>query len=278
MGRFTSISAAILTRHGRFSGTSGRPWLIVSQAGTDQLNKVMLSTDTVGSVRRGECIYYYQPLPAEGGGELSDELTGPGDLYVRLATTSSDLWEPELAIVWGTSKKRGTVPLALDLDLRGGLSTNPREGAVSLPVRRVREGDDDTTIHRLLLVIVTYDAPYAGTDDPILLRVTTQAGMAVDHVVTDTPQTDLEIDTSNVYSIPVDEPFRRGELRDAKPTEIRLTILGTDKWVPKKMFLFGLDHPSGAPESVVTLVRSHDPGPLSADPTEGVPSLYLPLQ
>lgn len=278
MTHFTSISAAVLTRHGRFSGTSGRPWLIVSQAGVDQLNKPMLSVGTVGRMRRGECLYYYQPLPADGGGEISDELTGPGDLYVRLATTSQDLWEPELAAVWGNSKEMGTVPLALDLDLRCGLSTDPNEGAVSLPVRRVSVGDDETAIHRLLMVVVTYDAPYAGTDDPIALRVTTPRGTAVDHMITDTPQTDLEIDTSNVYLLPVEEPFSRGELRDAESAEIRLTIHGTDKWVPKKIFLFGLGQPSEAPESVVTLVRSHDPGPLSADPREGVPSLYLPLQ
>jgi hypothetical protein len=278
MDLFTSISAAIRTRHGRFSGTSARPWIVVNQSGVDLLNNAMLSTGTVGSVRRGESLYYYQPLPVERRGDLSDDRIGPADLYIRLSTTSSDLWEPELAIVWGSSKQHGAVPLALDMSLVQGLSCDPAEGVVSVPVRRVYAGTDDTLIHSLLLVLVTYDAPYAGTDDPISLRVMAPEGKAVDHIISDTPQTDLEIDTANIYEVPVDSPFSRGELRKSEAAEIKLSIHGSDKWVPKKIFLFGLDHPPERPEHVVLLSRMYDPGPLSADPSEGVPSLILPVE
>jgi hypothetical protein len=147
----------------------------------------------------------------------------------------------------------------------------------SLDIRRVIAGAGETLIRRLLLVVVTYDAPYAGTDDPIWVRVRTDAGVAAHHVVTDTPQTDLEIDTANIYELPVEVPFTKGDLVHSDKGEIRLGIHGSDKWVPKRVLLFGLDEASSAPRSVVSLVRLSDPGPLSADPTEGVPSIVLPL-
>ena len=277
MGQLTSISAAVRTRYGRFSGTSGYPWIIVNQSGIDLLNNPMLSTGTVGSLHRGESLYYYQSLPREGGPESNDVLTSPGDLYVRIATTSSDRWDPELMIVWATSKQEVVLPLAIETDMTASLSTNPREGSISVPIRPAQGGTDETVIERLLLVVVTYDAPYAGTDDAISLQVTTPDATPVNYVITDTPQTDLEIDTANVYEIPVDSPFQRGQLRGAEGAQIRLTIHGSDKWVPKKLFLFGLDRPNTRLPSVVPLVKIRDPGPLSANPAEGVPFIALPV-
>lgn len=276
MGIITSIAAAIRTHDRRFSGTKSRPRLVVNQAGSDCVNQAMFSPETVGSVLRGQSLYYYQRLPVEGMGELRDDLIGPGDIYVRLATTSHDKWEPELAIVWGRSKERGTIPLAMELDLAQGLSASDQEGTVSIPVRRVELGANDWEIRRMLLVVVTYDAPYSGTDDPIWLRVRTPEGRVAYHIITDTPQADLEINTANTYEVPVDTPFTKADLLDG-PGDITLGILGSDKWVPKKIFLFGLDQPSETPRYVVPLVRMYEPGPLSADPTEGVPAITLPL-
>lgn len=275
MGQLTSISAAVRTRHGRFSGTAGPPWIIVNQSGVDLLNNPMLSSGTVGCCRRGETLYYYQPLPLEDRARGDDERIGPDDLYVRIATTSSDRWEPELMIVWATSNQKGTVPLAIEMDMANTLSANSRKGSISVPIPRTRLGTNETWIERLLLVVVTYDAPYAGTDDSISLQVQTAAGVLVDHVITDTPQTDLEIDTANIYEIPVDSPFQRGQLM-REEGEVKLTLHGSDKWVPKKLFLFGLDR-AERPSSVVPLVKIRDPGPLSANPAEGVPFIKLPV-
>jgi hypothetical protein len=182
------------------------------------------------------------------------------------------------SLVWGSSKTLGTIPLALETDVEYVLSSDPGEGVMSAPLGRVYAGTDDTLIRRLLLVVVTYDAPYAGTDDPISLRITTKQAKVAEYVISDTPQTDLEIDSANIYEVPVDAPFRRSELRESEAAEVKLTIHGSDKWVPKKIFLFGLDQPTEKPETVVPLVRAYDPGPLSADPTEGVPSLILPVE
>jgi hypothetical protein len=275
MGAFTSIAAAICTRDRRFSGGSAWPWLVINQGDADCVNQTVLPPQAVGRIKRGECLYYYETLPLEGLSDLRDDLTGPGDLYVRLVTCSSDLWEPELALVWGRSREKGIIPLALDMDLPHGLSCNKREGFPSVPIRRVSCGADDRPIHRLLLVLVTFDAPYAGTDDPISLSITTDRGPVVHHVVTDTPQTDLEIDTANIYDIPVNVPFTKGELAASEAGEMALGIRGSDKWAPKKLFLFGLDEASGQPNHVVPLARMIEPGPLSLNASEGVPAISL---
>lgn len=277
MGAFTSISAAIRTRTGRKSGSSASARLTVIQRGRDVLDREMKSAETVGSLRRSECLYYFEALPLEGVDNLSDDLVGPADLQVLLGFDGIGSWEPELALVWARSRERGTIPLALDMKLTGTLSGDERVGVPSLEVRRIYAGAGDTHVRRLLLVVVTYDAPYAGTDDPIWVRIKTDAGVVAHHVVTDTPQTDLEIDTANIYEMPVQVPFTKDDLSCSDAGEIRLGIHGSDKWVPKRVLLFGLDELSGVPHAVVPLVWLSDPGPLSADATEGVPSIELPL-
>lgn len=277
MGTFTSISAAVRTRTGRRSGTSASARLIIIQRGRGLFERAMKSAETVGSLRRSECLYYNDTLPPGQGTQLTDEAIGPDELQVRLAFDDSGSWEPELALVWARSREAGTIPLALDMQLTAKLSGDERVGVPSVDVRRVTVGTGDMPIKRLLLVVVTYDAPYAGTDDPIWVRVTTDAGIVAHHVVTDTPQTDLEIDTANIYELPVEAPFAKDDLARGDAGEIRLGIQGSDKWVPKRVLLFGLDEASGAPHTVVPLVRLSDPGPLSADATEGVPSILLPI-
>jgi hypothetical protein len=277
MGLFKSISAVFRTHSQRFSGTSAKPWLIVNQDGIDRVNRPVISIGAVGSLQRGQCFYFYHSLRENSEDELRDDRIGPGDLYCRVATTSKDLWRPELVFVWGRSQELGTIPLALErLEAPLELSEDPREGLISVPIRRVAPGKRDTVVRRLLVILVTYDAPYAGTDDPLWLRVQTAEGVATHEMITDTPQTDLEINSANAYELPVERPFTRADLM-AEGAEVRLGIHGSDKWVPKKIFIMGLDQPRGRPERVVPLVRAHDPGPLSADPTEGAPSLRLPL-
>ena len=277
MGYFASISAAIRTANQRFSGTSARPSLVVNQHGVDRLNEPLVTHTTVGELKRAQSIYCLHSLRDRPQMEVRDDLVGPDDLYVRLTTDSSDLWRPELVMVWGWSRERKTVPLALEMNLRHALSLDAKEGISSIPVRRVEVGDSEMPIERLLLVVVTYAAPYAGTDDPIWLRVMTPEGPATHNLITDTPQADLEINSANIYEMPVARPFNRKEV-ESGAGEIRLGISGSDKWVPRIIILFGLEGAAGDPDRVVSLSRVCDPGPLSTDPKEGVPSLPLPLE
>jgi hypothetical protein len=277
MGCFASISAAIRTADQRFSGTGARPSLVVNQGGVDRLNQPLLTHTTVGELKRAQSIYCLHSLRDLPQTEVIDDLVGPDDLYVRLATNSTDLWRPELVMVWGWSRECKTVPLALDMNFRHALSLDPKKGVSSVPVRRVEAGGSEMPIERLLLVVVTYAAPYAGTDDPIWLRVTTADGPVTHHLITDTPQADLEINSANIYEVPVIRPFNRKEV-EGGAGEIRLGISGSDKWVPRIVMLFGLEGAAGDPDRVVSLARVCDPGPLSTDPREGVPSLPLTVE
>jgi hypothetical protein len=276
MGVFASLSVAIRTANERFSGTGARPWLVVNQRGADRVNTPLFAPTTVGELKRGQSIYTMHSLRDLPRAELSDVQVDPGEVYVRLATTSTDLWRPDLIMVWGWSRQLRTIPLALDMNPTFTLSLDPKEGVSSGHVRHVKKGSNEMPIDKLLLVVVTYAAPYAGTDDPIWLRVNTPDGPAVHHTISDTPQADLEINTANIYEVPVTRPFAKKEVED-DAGEIRLGIHGSDKWVPRTILLFGLVGGTD-PDHVVPLVRLCDPGPLSADPTEGAPSVKLPIE
>jgi hypothetical protein len=131
-------------------------------------------------------------------------------------------------------------------------------------------------INRVLLVTGT-GRDSAATDSPVRVRITNQSGtLVVDHTIPDTPQADFEGFEGNVYFVPVITPFRRSQLTDAS---VELSIGGDDVWRPIVVVLFGLDTGSGQPTEMVPLVHLHPwPfGPLSTDPSEGVPSAVLPL-
>ena len=70
-----------------------------------------------------------------------------------------------------------------------------------------------------------------------------------------------------------DVPFTRGDV--ISNGEITINVLGTDAWLPKMLFLYGLDTPSGRPNEVVRLVSITDwtLGSLSSQ----VPPVSLPL-
>ena len=55
--------------------------------------------------------------------------------------------------------------------------------------------------------------------------------------------------------------------------------LGTDAWLPMRVFVFGLDTEEGRPGEVVTLsaIPKWDLGWLSTDPSEGASSVPLPI-
>ena len=92
MGVFASLSIAIRTANERFSGTGARPWLVVNQRGADRVNRPLFAPTTVGELKRGQSIYTMHSLRDLPQTELSDNQVDPGEVYVRLATTSTDLW------------------------------------------------------------------------------------------------------------------------------------------------------------------------------------------
>ena len=117
----------------------------------------------------------------------------------------------------------------------------------------------------------------SGTDSPIRLQITAGGNIVLDQEIGDTQQDDLEKQTANWYPLDVLVPFARGDV--LSNGSIRLSILGSDAWVPSSLFVFGLDTANGGPNEVVTLVSipEWDIDVLSMDASEGSASVLLPL-
>ena len=115
------------------------------------------------------------------------------------------------------------------------------------------------------------------TNSPIELQITAGGNLVLSQKIPDTTQDDEEQYTANWYFFNT-APFTRGDV--LSNGEIRLkNILGTDAWVPKTLFVFGLDTPEGRPNEVVPLVAIPNwaLGTLSSDEDEGKPSIPLPV-
>ena len=128
------------------------------------------------------------------------------------------------------------------------------------------------------MLVWTQDlTPGAGTDSPIQLEIIAAGNLVLRQDVPDTPQTDLEGNVNNWYSLNANVPFTRDDVLSSG--RITLRILGEDAWLPGQLFLFGLDTAAGRPNEVVSLVSmvGWNLGWLSNEVGEGTPSLDLPV-
>lgn len=203
---------------------------------------------------------------------------------VRIGVRDDDAWAPEDILVFGHSllefQSDVAVPLVMETGLSGFLSTDPSEGALTLPLRRVDPGTSDTVIRRVLLLVHTQWASRGtdtGTDSAIQLEVFAGENLVLREEIHDTSQSDLEKAMSNWYVMDAPVPFTRGEVQAGG--RIVLSILGDDAWKPQMLFVFGLDTASGRPNQVVSLVSRPIWGHrwMSADASEGDPSVTLPV-
>jgi hypothetical protein len=158
------------------------------------------------------------------------------------------------------------------------LSTDPSEGPLTVPLRRVEPGTSDTVIRRVLLLVHTQWATRGtdtGTDSAIQLEVFAGENLVLREEIDDTSQSDLEKAASNWYVMDAPVPFTRGEVLGGG--RIVLSILGDDAWKPQVLFVFGLDTASGRPNQIVSLVSLPVWGPrwMSTDTSEGDPSVDL---
>lgn len=195
---------------------------------------------------------------------------------IRLGIRTDDAWGPQHVLLLGRGQRR-VIPIAMETDLDRWLSTDSKEGKLTMPLRLVREGTSSTLIRRVLLLVYTESGADVETDNPITLTIVAGGNTVARETISDTPQDDLEQYTANWYPVHVDVPFTRGDV--ASNGEIRLAIGGTDAWRPKTVFVYGLDTDNGRPNEVVPLVAIPEwsLGSLSTDPAEGETSVRLPL-
>jgi len=201
------------------------------------------------------------------------------DSSIRVGIRGSNAWWPQHVFVFGRTvasfEPSRTIPLAW----RGEapwekVSTDRSEGKLTVPVPLVRLGDSSSVIRSVLLLVQTR----SGTDSRIRLEITAETNVVLDREIGDTPQDDLETGAANWHRLEATAPFTHGDLL-SNTSSIRLSILGSDAWLPERVFLFGLGSPAGGVGEMVTLVSipEWDRGPLSTDLDEGTPSFLLPL-
>jgi hypothetical protein len=219
----------------------------------------------------------------DGGSQLetpfdSAQLTNSS---VRIGARGDDAWALGDVFLFGHSMAEFNsgvaVPLVMETGLTDFLSTDPSEGPLTVPLRRVDPGNSSTIIRRVLLLVSTQwvHGGDSSTDSPIQLEVFAGANLVLREEIDDTSQSDLESNTSNWYVMDTLVPFTRGEVQAGG--RIVLSILGDDAWKPIWLFVFGLDTASGRPNQVVSLVSRPVWGPrwMSTDTSEGDPSVEL---
>jgi hypothetical protein len=205
---------------------------------------------------------------------------------VRIGIRGDDAWSPADILLFGHSQAEFdsgvAVPLALETGLTEFLSTDPSEGPLTVPLRRVDPGTSSTIIRRVLLLVHTqwsggglFPGGDTGTDSAIQLEIFAGENLVLREEIDDTSQSDLERGTSNWYVMDTLVPFTRGEVQTGG--RIVLSILGSDAWKPMALFVFGLDTASGRPNQVVSLASRPVWGPrwMSTDAGEGDPSVDL---
>ena len=223
-------------------------------------------------------------LDGQAGIESSNVLNTPFESAglthssVRVGIRGDDAWAPEHVLLIGrtqSSFKPGQIlALAMETEISSWLSSNSDEGHLTLRLRLVSPGSSGTLIQRVLLLIYT-DAgdEDVQTESSIELQIAAGGGIVLSQTITD----DLDQLTARWYFLDVTTPFTQADM--VANGSISLRILGTDAWLPKTIFVFGLDTASGRPNEVVTLasVPEWDLGWLSTDLNEGSPSVQLPL-
>ena len=204
----------------------------------------------------------------------SNQLTNSS---VRLGLRGDDAWAPQHVLTIGRAQSDfqpgRTVALAMETDIDRSLSADNDEGHLTMPIRLVGAGNDATVIRRVLLLVYTDRESDADTESDVTLQIAASGHLMVDEKITH----DFDRVRAYWHFFDAASPFTRADI--ASKGSIHLGILGTDAWLPKTVFIFGLDTGTGRPNEVVTLVAipKWDLGWLSTDPHEGASSLALPI-
>ena len=278
------IWISILTKGDEDAGTNEGITLKISTQNTTRIDRyIPYSNDTNRTgpgfedqpyLDRKEANLYH--IPVRGTNIVPEDLFSD-DAEVLLGIKGDNAWAPQHIFLWGeTAHTRQVFPLVIETDIEPWLSTDSSEGPEFLQLRTIQKGDAAMTINRLLLVTLTEGTsrddsiwtdpnPYFGTDDPVHIEISRQGETVVSYEIADSPQTDFDSGFANMYFFPAKAPFSKAELDSES---IVLTLGGQDEWVPRKLFLFGLNTAEGRANAIVPLVYL-DYWPFGAMRTEG---------
>ena len=269
---FNSLFLAFLTKNEDDAGTSNTFNLTVNVAGDDILDR-----DFGTDVDDGAASWLWSdtlPAPFDSSGLTNSS--------IRLGVRDDDAWAPQEVLLFGQAEPDfqpgRIVALAMETDVQHWLSTDLSEGNLTMPLRLVSPGTSATVIRRVLMIVETVWSDLFGdtaTDSPIELEVRAGGNVVLKQEIDDTSQDDLEKGVTNWYVLDAAVPFTRADV--LANGGITLRILGSDKWRPGPLFLFGLDTATGRPNAVVNLNAEplRDLGWMSTDTSEGSPEAEL---
>lgn len=192
---------------------------------------------------------------------------------LRLGIRTDDAWGPRAVLVLGRTERR-TIALAMETDVERWLSTDRSEGKLTMPIRLVSQGSSSTLIRRVLFLVHTsWQGEDPETTSPVELQIAAGGNLVLVEEIHET----LKTNRANWFLFDAPIPFTRGDV--LSNGSISLKIHGSDAWLPKVLFLYGLDTAAGRPNEVVHLVSipEWDLGRLSTDSQEGKSSVALPV-
>jgi hypothetical protein len=256
---------AALTRDEEDAGSNNRLNLTVNLQNGD-----IFDEDFTGLAKRSAGIEESPPLttPFE-----ANALTHSS---IRLGIRGDDAWGPQHVLLIGRTESAftpgRTIALAMETDLSLWLSSDASEGQLTMRMRLVGAGSSTTVIRRVLFLVYTGGGSNVGTENSIVLQIAAGGALVLDRKITD----DLNPNMARWYFLDVEAPFTKGDIAS---DGIILSILGTDAWLPERVFVFGLDTVTDRPNEIVTLVSIPEwaLGRLSTDHTEGNSPIPLEL-
>lgn len=275
MGLLSRLWVAMRTQDIDDADTDDSLVLIINEDGVDKLHHTF--PDTSQSDQDQGLPNLYQ-VDVGGKNIRSENLTNSS---IRMAIRGSDLWHPQLVLVWGEESPGGPViPLGLEVDIEKGISTELDDGNTSFPLRRIGALGNDTKLKQIMIALTTAKGEETGTDNQVEIELSFAGQPKWVHNFGD-----LESKEAGLGFFP-EFQFDGGPEPTRNTLEsVSLRITGDDAWSPGSFFVFALEETyfpgagSRRPAAILPLVQipRWEVGPLSTDPTEGSETVSLPL-
>jgi hypothetical protein len=276
-----SLNLAVFTRNVSYAHTRDWLYVTINIDGNDVVSSVTLQRGILpdNTIHRNKASIVIVPDTIDEPIAFdSNSLTNSS---IRVGITGDNMWVPEHILLTGPeATSRQHIPLAFEWDIHTTLSADFTDAEdpharLSIPIRLVGLGGINTVIRRVLFLVVTSHVDDAGSPNPIVLEITA-GGIPVltKEIAAEGNRFDM---SHNWYTLDVTTPFTK---RDVMANGgIKLSIKGRDAWLPRHVYIFGLDTLDGRPSEMVPLVSitEWNLGWLSEDTTEGQPSVNLPV-
>jgi hypothetical protein len=276
-----SLNLAVLTRNVAYAHTRDWLYVTINIDGNDVVSSETIQFGILpdNTIHRNKASIVIVPDTLDEPIRFdSDSLTNSS---IRVGITGDNMWAPEHILLMGPEATNGRhIPLAVEWDIHTRLSTDSGDAKdprakLTIPIRLVRLGSINTVIRRVLFLVVTSHVNDAGSPDPIVMEIMAGGIRVLNQEIAS--QGDRFDKSHNWYTLDVMTPFTK---RDVMANGgITLSIKGRDAWLPRHVYVFGLDTLDGRPSEMVPLVSvtEWNLGWLSEDTSEGQPSVVLPV-